>query len=346
MANRIIGQKTWDLTRTRQGHRIYTIVHHVRAENNLTGPDRILLTPGLPVPGATWTQFHASTGKGNNCLDDWAWCRLDGEVRPHFRDDKCLDYDVKHTFSTEPLDFYYDAQPFDNPLLQPNRISNGDGGSQGDAGLSGGFIKKQIEAKFDLLGLIQNSSHEQITGTQVEFDFSHPTIKVEQNVLNLEWAKMCRLIDHVNDNFLWGLEPRTIKFTNASWQKKFYNNLFPYYTRILEFEVCTLEQPDSDGVMTLVGWDRIIPDRGTKVLRGEWNAHGTLWILDPVNPPDQNNPKDFIKFYDSRGNPTDTLLVGGRPYDPDTDGPHPDRLLIGYYPETNLLSQFGLPASF
>jgi hypothetical protein len=299
------GQRSWSMTRDEEGHRTYRVVFRVRCDP-ADGPATVLAAAGLPRPGDPWVL--------DNDSDPWAWCRLDADVKPVYSDEPCLYFDVEQTFSSKPPR-RDPAQPLGDPLLEPFKVS-------------GGFTKTTEEAARDRWGrAVANSAHEMLRGKHVEFDTGMATIKLDQNLAALDLSALVAAYQTVNALPMWGLPPRTIKLANASWGQQYYTRPGPgggagtpavYYSRSLDFEI------------SYKGWDKLILDEGTKVLKGEWRraapagsgsgsgsgagAGGLTWVLRPVDDlgtmPDPNNPQHFIRSTDLYGNPMRIVLNG------------------------------------
>jgi hypothetical protein len=289
----IEGPRTWSMTRDHEGFREYKVSHTVLCDST-DGPANALTTPGLPIPGSIWEFL--------NDLDIWVWCRWEATVKPTKGDGGDTAFLVEQTFSNKPLKNCKETQ-FEDPLLQPQRVS-------------GSFSKYQQEITEDRFGEpTVTSSHEQLSGPKIEFDASRLTVRIEQNVPDLELPLLKEMADTLNDSELWGFPPRTIKFTPGNWEKKFYGQCFYYYTRHLEFEI------------RKEGWDRNLLDEGTKVLSGEWDEDTGLWSLVPIKGydltpnPDKSNPTHFNRFQDRRGNIARVVLDGnGEPFVPELEG--------------------------
>lgn len=282
MATEIVpGQRNWEMTRNREGHREYRITHLVKGETT-DGPATALTTPGLPVPGATWLV--------DSDVDVWATCKQDATVKPVNTNEPNRYFEVEQTFSTETDTKRCQEQQIEDPLLEPQKMS-------------GGYTRYQEEIAYDRFGLpIRNSAHERMQGPLLEFDKNRPTVRIEQNVALLEADVWGPMIDTVNEAELWGFSRRCVKLSNVSWELKFYGQCFYYYTRIFEFEIRT----DT--------FDRDLADEGTKVLRGKWV--GNEWVLIQIDgqDPDPGNPSHFDRYRDRDGNLARTLLDGkGKP---------------------------------
>lgn len=287
MVTAVKGPINWNLGVEEEGHYTYTITHLVESDDPGDGPAIVSNTPGLPQPGDPWHFF--------NDFDDWVWCLPTMTVIPVVEVEKNLHWHVTQYFSSRLPDLCR-TERYTDPLLEPDRIS-------------GTFTKYQEEARYDRFGNpITNSAHEALHGPAVEFDANRPTVRIEQNVADLELDVFSSMIDTVNDAPMWGLPERCIKLSNVTWEKHFRGDCDPYYTRALDFDV----KYDT--------FDRDIRDEGTKVLNGHWDTATGQWTLDPVNiggvpiPPDKNNPTHFIRYQDPKYNLTRVLLDGnGKP---------------------------------
>jgi hypothetical protein len=276
------GGRTWSMTRDTDGNRKYKFVTLVISDDPKDGPATVLQTAGIPIPGDYWII--------DNDADLWATCKLDAEVKPLVTNEPNYQWEVTQTFDTKADDKKCKDQQLEDPLLIPDRIS-------------GGFTRYQEEATEDRDGNpIENSAHEQFRGPQVEFDKNRPSVKIAQNVPDLELGLFSSMIDNVNTDPLWGLGPRCIKLSNVTWERKFYGQCYRYFERTLEFEI------------RYDGFDRDLLDEGTKVLNGHWKDPRTSdqWVVDNIAgaAPDPSNPKHFIRFVDRRGNPSKVILDG------------------------------------
>jgi hypothetical protein len=335
MAGTLKGRRAWSLSRAREGIREYKIVHLVVCDDGENdGPATALNTPGIPLPGASWNF--------GNDVDNWAFCKNDATVtlHEHKEGERHSWWKVEQTFSTNPNVRCQDAQ-IENPLMEPQQIS-------------GGFIQEFREITHDWRGkILQNSAHEQLRGQLVEFEFNRPTVRISQNVPNLQLPLLCESINRVNGNPMWGLPKRCIKLSSISWERKYYGTCFPYYTRTFEFDA------------NFETFDRVSIDVGTKVLSGKWDHATGNWVLVPINhygpggvveateEPDYRNPTHFIAYTDRHGRPGRVVLNGaGHPANttivlldnteiPDELGEDPDdfgtpgKIPIRWYKEQN-----------
>jgi hypothetical protein len=274
-------------------------------------------TIGIPPPGSYWN-FDADE-------DLWAFAYPSLTVIPKTskKGDPTQIWYVDQKYSTKPLQSEQDE--IENPLLTPQKVS-------------GSFVKYSKEAVKDRFNAdIVSSSHEPFTGPLVTFDESRPTVQVIQNVADQELALISNQINTVNDATLWGLAPRKVKLSEVSWTKQFHVSGDVYYTRTFGFDI------------NFDTFDTTFPDRGTKVVNGEWNPITRLCDKDPE--ADHTNPSDFDVYQDKRGNTPDTVLLNGFGEPVNTDlapGTGTDNslvyLTIEYYPESNFLL-LGIPTS-
>lgn len=280
------GATRWRMSRNTEGHREYKIRFLVMADSN-DGPLTVEQAPGLPQSGATF-QY-------GNDNDPWAFRQEDVVIEPRLDGEPNELWDVEYTFSTKPPEAQRcNAIPIENPLLEPQHIS-------------GGFTKYTEQAYYDRFGnLLTNSAHEQFTGPQVEFDNNRPTIRIQQNVLNLGIEVFSRMVDTLNDRPLWGLPRRCIKLSNVSWERKFYGQCFAYFSRTLEFDIRYQTARDP-------GWDRFIPDKANLMLNGRWSNLTGAFEIEPMpdgSAPNPYNPTHFIRAVRRDGNPGALYLNG------------------------------------
>lgn len=275
----ILGPTKPSLKRDTDGHRNYTISYKVKTTDVSEGPLGILLTPGLPVPGAIWNL--------GTDLDPWAYCKWNVSVSPVLSDESSPVWMIEFTFSTKP-DKRCQNVPVDNPLMEPIKVSVS---SQ----------KYQEEASYDRFGQqIVNSAFEPFKGAQVEFDAGRFSVSIEMNVPLLDLGFLRLFQDSVNDSELWGMPARCVKFTSFKATKKWYGPCGIYWTLSMEFDA----RDDT--------FDRKLRDEGTKVLKGHWSSNKGNWVLDNVggSPPDPTNPTHFIAATDWYGNPMNVILNG------------------------------------
>ncbi len=288
MAASLYGLRSWELTRDQDGYREYKATFRVMTSNILDGPGVALRCPGLPRPGAMW-----SIG---NDLDQWVWCRPNGSVKPILANETNIGFDIDLTFSNKPIQGKdkqkcHDSE-VEDPLLQPQQ-------------LSGGTTNTSEEAAFDRFGvMITSSSHELLRGKPVEFDVGKSTLKISQNVPQLQLALCESMKNCVNAFPIYGLYRRMLKLSTFTWEMKFYGQCYRYYTRNFEFDI------------DYRTFDRDVLDEGFKAIHGE-NVDGA-WRVTPIDGagtmPNRFNPQHFVRYKDANGENIRTVLDGkGKP---------------------------------
>lgn len=278
------------------GHRTYKLTYLVESGPN-DGPANVMNCPGIPLPGTYWII--------GDDVDLWAWCRFERDVQHYAHKDGEYPryWALTMTFSTKPLAggpwgmARCTDSPVEDPLLEPARIS-------------GGFKHYTEEAWADRHGnRILTSSWENITGPQVEVEKGRPTVRIQLNVATFDLAGTSAMVHTVNSSELWGMPPRTVKFSNFTWEEQYHGICSKYYTLTFEFEA------------DYRGFDRDLPDEGSKTLSGSYltspgSSNGATYVLKTINglSPDKNNPQHFIRYQDRNGNPSKVMLDGnGQP---------------------------------
>lgn len=250
-----------------EGYRNYVIGFLVESDSGRDGPANVMQTPGLPLPGSMWLV--------DDDIDIWAWCTWEREVKekaPLEEGERWHWWVIELKFTTRPPGLrrfpgrglnHGDPSEnkrsgcrdfrFEDPLTEPQK-------------LGGAFVPQLVEAtkdRFDNNMVLP--SHEQIQGPLAEFDESHFSIRIEQNVSLLQINLVEALRDHVNENPLWGFNKRCVKFKNFTWERHYYGSCYKYYVRTLDFEINSK------------GWDRDVSNFSSLVLRGAWsnNASGS-----------------------------------------------------------------------
>jgi hypothetical protein len=335
MATRIEGPASFSLVRDEEGHREYKLITWVTSLST-DGPMTVMNAPGLPRVGSMW--MPGAVGSFSLCTerDPWAFClpNMGVSIREEKLGDPNKYWTVEQTFSTKPLKRCQD-ETIEDPLLEPMKVS-------------GGTVKERKEISKDHNPLftaygswIKSSSHELMTGPNVEFDFGWDTVRIEQNVASLGLETITAIRNTLNDAPLWGMATRCVRLSDLSWERKYYGTCNVYYTRIFEFEV----RADT--------FDREVADEGTKVLKGHWAADGSSWILEsmidggvanyPIDP-NPYNPAHFIEYKDQRqGGGGKVPLDGyGRPVTDLSLAAHRD--VWGYLTSNFLL--LGIPTEF
>lgn len=324
MTAKLLGPIWWEMDREDEGHRNYKIKWRIKTTDVNDGPAVILTCPGLPVIGDPWI-----FGNDN---DPWAFCYPTGVVRSQLQEgDPTFYWILEQKFSTKPLKRCQETQ-IDDPLDEPQKVS-------------GTFVKYTEEARTDLNEkFLITSSLEPLRGPQVEFDANRPTVKIEQNVLDLELPLFTPMVDQVNGATMWGLPARCVKLSNASWERKLYGICHYYYTRTFDFDI------------NFNTFDRVVPDLGTQVLNGVFDAITGNYTTKNIQPgnvtPVATNPQHFIKYLDRTGNPASVLLNGaGLPADTyvgpgtGTTTGRPSSIFIQKYNNADFLT-LNVPTSF
>ena len=317
------------------GHRTYRVVFRVVSDDpRFDGPAVVMQTPGLPLPGSVYAF--------GNDLDVYAWCRPGMRVRRArgVRDRGPVRYyDVERVFSTRP--------PALGGGTSSGRPGSSGGGNSGNRrgchdgrvedpllepmGISGDFVKRTDKTGTDVWGnQILNSAWYQMSGDETEFEFSNPTVTIEQNVPDLQLFLCSSMTDTLNDDELWGLPARVWRLAEFSWEQKFHGLCYPYYVRRFKFEANYRYETDawSGEVVLRPAWDRVLDDAGPTALSGRWgtvpetgtSVVNTGWQLVNIGSvtPDPSNPTHFKRYRDREGNFGTTVLNGmGQPYDPD-----------------------------
>lgn len=343
---------TWNCVRDSEGYREYKIKWLIEMLPTPAdppdpeipavyyGPATALQVPGLPLPGSEWN-FGGD-------VDVWVWCRPNAVVEPvQPKEGEGVEFfTIEQTFSNRPPGSSsgpgggapgssnsgspgskrcHELQ-IEDPLLEPPRIS-------------GSFVNEKEEGVLDRFGLpIRNSAHEHIHGPQNEWDSGSDTVRIEANIAILNLPFLVSYKNAVNDSPLWGMPARTIKLSKYSWEILYYAQCNVYYKVVLEFEVRER------------GWDRDVPDEGTKALHGKWNQSTGHWELINIGglPPDPENPSHFTRYQDRFGNVCRVILNGeGLPIERSagtgTGADEPGMIHIEKYPGKDFYLLLGLP---
>jgi hypothetical protein len=305
MATELWGPIDWEGDIDDLGFRVWSIKWLIRADT-ADGPANVMRTDELPIAGDPWVIFADE--------DDWAFFTQRMSARRYKPKDgeKHRWWEVSQWATNRPQKRCNEFQ-IEDPLLEPPKIG-------------GSFIKYTQEATHDRFGnQITTSSHEIIRGSQVEFDESRHSIRIEQNVPDLEADIWSPMQDCVNDEIIWGFPARCVKLSQVTWERNYYGACTVYYTRIFDFEVWVKTDPKTGLVRS--GFDRDILDEGTKALMGHWGTPSgetvRRWVLDPIDGQDPNpaNPAHFARVLDPKGNPISVILNGkGQPVDLSASG--------------------------
>lgn len=304
-----IGPLSWELERDAERERTYTLLSLVECSSYSDGPLVALGAVGLPVIGQIW-----SHGNDN---DPYAYCLPTVTVTPVVTNEPNRFFVVKNIFSTKPHEHCGDED--EDPLLHRPKTS-------------GNSIFYSKEARYDRFGnQLKNSAHEFIEGKDVEIEVARHVIHVEMNVSSLELHLMQSLLNHVNDSPLWGMPRRCVRFAGWDWEAVFLGTCDNCYIRLsMDFE------------LDIETFDRCIPDKGFKMLKGRWATEadqeeglsGYIVELIDGEVPDPTNPAHFIRAQDRLGENTEILLNGsGLPLDAlfsgTGTGTNPDNICIG-----------------
>ena len=213
-------QRTWSFERDDEGHRNYEISHLVECtgEDPIEGLASVAQTSGLPTIGSTW-DFDGD-------IDVWAFCLPYMKITAHEEKEgeKPYIYRIDQKFTTKPYKRCQDTT-IENPLLEPQKVS-------------GTFEKYTREATMNKAGQpLLTSSKELHVGPKVEVDGNRPTVRIQQNVANLELGLMASMVGTVNDALLWDLPERCVKLSSASWERLVYGTCNFYYQRSFEFDI-------------------------------------------------------------------------------------------------------------
>lgn len=369
----VTGKRYWQMDQDDDGHRTYELSHLVEVESGVSGdgPFQAANCAGLPLPGTTW-----AFGTDN---DPWAYCTLRKSVTPFKVSDGEPNqfFEVKQWYTTRPLSA--SAQRGIGAGSAPGAGSGSDGypsggggGGQPGAGrcntariedplleapkISGGsktFTEEATEALHNMIfdssgnlirttNKIVNSAFEQLRGPQVEFDAHRSTIHAEQNWPVLEWALCNSMVDTLNNATFWGFPTRFIKLSTFNWELMLYGLCYFYFKRVFDFEVYTRVSP-IDTTKIISGWDRILTDEGTKVIRGYWNYDEdspTFGLYVPVTGIDKSKPSNYIRFKDWNGENARVILDGRG--EPITTASEAGKIKINKYTTSNFLL-LGLP---
>lgn len=235
MAPRLVGPTGHRMTRDSEGHRTYEVDWHVRTDFSFQSPAYIMDNINWPLPpvgypynlSLWWPEFTGA--------DLWAFCTPDLNIAPHpdvTEREPFNDWIISQTFSTKQS-WRCNLFPIENPLLEPFE-------------LSGDFQHEQREMTQDKDGKpLRHPNYQPITGSLVELKYSFPTISISFNSATLPLSTYVLLINKVNDRPLWGLPPRTVRFSDAKWQREVYGTCFYYFktTYTFEFDINTFDKP-------------------------------------------------------------------------------------------------------
>lgn len=292
--SKVLGRLDWTLEKDKDGHRDYTIRWLCELDSDQDGPALALQVAGLPVVGSVWSF--------GNDVDTWAFCWPNMKAQPVVKREPHILWIVTQTFTTRPMSRDQSTAK-QSPTAEPDKIS-------------GKFVKYVKEITKDRNDeILKNSAHELLKGSLLEFDHNRPAVSITKHLATLPLSTFAPMIDTVNDATLWGLDPRMVKLSNASWERHYYSSSSVYYTVTYDFDV------------DFTTFDRVAIDQGTKV-------------LSPGG--DVDNPDDFEVYKDVNGENTPVLLDGAG--NVLTDVNNPWEIDIEHYDESNFLT-LGIPTS-
>lgn len=314
------GIASWKMTRDEEGHRNYTVRFKVLAASTNDGPYTVMQTPNLPRTGALWA-VGTDSDMGARCSPYMMLERLaqsDGE--------KGREWIVERKFTTRPVDKCQDSDVTD-PSLEPPRISGGFASETRE-------ITHGLDVELSSWVPLRSSSQEQLRGAQVEFEFSRPTVTIEQTIPGTQFSlvQLSEYMNGVNGSVIWGMPARTVRLASASWSLKYWDDDYmcniPFVVRTLTFEG------------NYETWDKNAVDEGTRCL-GHWDADGETWIDDG----DQEDPSSFRRYRDKDGEIDHVFLDGfGKPLRVDPESNLVTIPVRSYYSK-NFFDLYGLPTS-
>jgi len=299
------GPISWRMERDAEGFRTYHVMYRVQAEIT-ESPAAVMRASGLPALGSNF-DIAGYTGS-----DVWCWCRPEMSVTidQEKKGDPAQFYLVEKIFSNKYDLIRCGDTDIENPLLEPMKIS-------------GSFTKLPWEAKYDRNGSrLVTSSNEPITGSEVTFNYTRPTVHIEQNVANLGLSTFSNQVNTVNESPLWGVPARCVLLSNTSWERKTYGRCSFFYTRSFDFEIDFYNR-DREG--NIIGFDKEILDSGSMCLRGQWivdatsEFYGCYRLLSNVMYTEpssilNSSQGDFMAYKDLNNENTRVILDGhGRP---------------------------------
>jgi hypothetical protein len=271
-APRIVGVIAQRFRRDEEGHRYYEIDFHVRTDDYYDTAAYLLddwplyaagqpfdLTPDLP-------DYEG--------IDSWAFCTPELNIAAHpDAGDKARhkDWVVTQYWSTKQT-WRCQTFPIENPLLEPVDIT-------------GDFVHENRTTKVDRFGkILKYPNFEPILGPATEYKYSYPTVNITFNSATLPLSTYVQLINKVNDEPLWGLPERCVRFTDAKWQRKIYGTCFYYYTTTYTFE------------FDINGFDKEVPIEGTLAYSGSGSLSNPKSFTTAKGITDENKtvPLDYL----------------------------------------------------
>ncbi len=308
----VLGRRTVDFNRDREGYRTYKVTYLVETDSLNVGPIDVMDATGMPEYGDSYVD-------NNGTVDPWCTCRLDAEVKLHQEreGERGYHWSVTLTFTNKPDGKRCKAAQVDNPLDVPPEVSMS-------------FVRYTEEATADKDGNpITNSAFEQIRGQNNEWDMCRAQVKIVQNVYDPQLDALLQMVDTVNSGTLWpttlapgtgsyahnGFPPRTVKLSEAPVEWLYTEDCAPYYRRTLVFDIRYRAKVGITTTFSTVGtgtglqellvkdtefdtFDKEVMDEGSKALKGHWDYVTDTYVVDAGADP--TNPLHFTRMKDKK----------------------------------------------
>jgi hypothetical protein len=316
------------------GHRDYFLTWLVITDSKWTGPHRVSQCPGLPTPGTQWTFGPDNESEGSEG-DIYAVCQRYMKIVPKVTNAPNYWWLVRQQFSTRPFERPNGSgKEYTTPITEEPRIR-------------GAFTKKTEEAvtarsvscvedgvDYPMRSnLIRNTAWQRFTGKQVEFDRGVPRVIISMNVIdhgnNLVYFHS--LINHVNDDALWGFVARTIKLDDVSFEKMYFGEDTPFFVANLEYEIDERYDPIEDTYYS--GHDRRLVNYGDHTLITNGSPNNPLHNMATRNIADKERNRIIL---DNTG-----AAWTGNVAEANVQVPY---INVEYWPETNFVGELGVPA--
>lgn len=245
-----------------------------------------------------------------NDNDQYAVCTPLIECESVIKNETNIHWILKYTFTTKPW-FYCLTTNLLDPVSQPDLIS-------------GSFVNYQerICKRRDGSAILSSS----LEPIWIEKDRALPTVCIQQTRLNLELSMIAQMVNTLNDASLWELPKRCVKLRNVPWRRLVWGRCGFYYQRTLEFDIDYRTFDLND-----------VRDQGHRVVDDQ------LLDIDPDPDSWNDDPKNFIRLADGRGNPLKPALLDGHGLVCQEPESHKHYIAsIDLYDESNFL-QLGIP---
>jgi len=289
MTTRFHGRIDWSGGRDDDGYTEYVVKHMVEA-GVADGPAQILATAGLPRIGSFWNFGNDTDARV------WCWPYARAEYIGRKDNEPHCWWSVEQKFSNKQetggrLKTCLD-DTFENPLLEPQKVS-------------GSFVENQRDARYDKDGIrIQYSTGEPILGSDaIKTDYTRATVKIEQNVAVLGLSTVAAMMNRVNASALWGMAACYVKLSRFSWERKIWGTCAWYYTRSFEFDI----DPD--------GFDKTVDNESQLALAGKWVDQGAGLFYEVKEAasgvlPAVSDPKNYSRYTDKSHELSRALIDG------------------------------------